>query len=189
MEEITTTCARKLALRCPNITKIHNIPVNYNSLEENIVNFCFINKMQNVSLVGIDFQHFSPNIFLLLTEIKNLSSLEIGTHHRAHPDQISVEGSMVQKLNVTSLKCDMLCLIDFCSPDSLEILNLRVSYFTENDELIEKLKQHRKLREISIDLCRGVEPKELFRLFDFIHETVHIKKFSLAVENDYSLPR
>jgi len=53
LKENSTTCARKLAIRCPIITKIHNIPVNDDSLEENIVNFCFINKMSNVSMVGI----------------------------------------------------------------------------------------------------------------------------------------
>jgi len=186
LKENTTSCARKLALRCPNITKIQNISVKDDSLEENIVNFCFISKMRNVSLVGIDFQHFSPNVLLPLGDMPNLSSLKIATH-RADSDEITFEESMVQKLNVTSLECDRLSLLEFCSADSLEILNLSVNYSTEIDELIEKLKRYRKLREISIDFYYGVEPEELLRIVDFIYETVHIKKFFLAVQLDYSV--
>jgi len=186
LKENDTSCARKLALRCPNINKIRNIPVNDDSLEENIVNFCFISKMQNVSLVGIDFQHFSPNVLLPLRDMPNLNSLEIATY-RADSDEITFEESMVQKLNLTSLKCDRLILLNFCNPDSLEILDLRVNYSTEIDELINKLKQHRKLRELSINLCRGGETEELLRLVGFIHETVHIKTFSWSAADDDSV--
>jgi len=183
----TTTCARKLELRCANVTKIRNIPVNNDCLEENIANFCYINKMRNVSLVGIDFQHFSPSVLLPLADMSNLSCLEIATH-RADPYEISVDENFVETLHVTSLKCDRLSLLEFCSPDTLEILHLCVYFPAEIEKLIGKLKQYRKIREISIDLCRGVQQsEELLRLVDFIHETAYIKKFSVALENDSSV--
>jgi len=139
-------------------------------------------------MVGIDFQHFSSNVFLPLAEMKNLSSLEISTN-RALPTAMLFDDDIVQKLNVTSLKCDRFSLVNFCNPVSLEILCVCVDYSTEIDELIEKLKQYRKLRVVSIELHICVRPEKLFRLVDLIQHAMQIEQFSLAIKNDFTVKK
>jgi len=136
-----------------------------------MVNFCFLSKMPKVSLVGIDFQHFSPYVMLPLADMKSLKRLEISTN-RAQVKEISCDEN-IPKLHVTSLKCDRLGLVNFCSPDSLEILQLKVGYPTGIDEAVDKLKQYRKLRQVSFEFYfYAEESDEVDRFSRFIPNTV-----------------
>jgi len=180
LKEKTRKLAKKLAVRCPNLRKVLNISVNNDNLEEKIVTMGFINKMPNVSVVSINFEHFSQDILLPLAESASLAILEI-TSTLADAD-FTFDEKAVEKLNVTSLKCDRLSLINFCSPDSLETFHLNLHRPTSVDELIQKLKHYRRLRNVSVEFHFFDETEEVLKILEYARDFGKVAQ--LSYEND-----
>jgi len=172
--------ASKISKRCLNVRKIENLQVNKESFESDVLNFQFISKMPNVSIVCANFKHVSAVILLVLADMGNLSRLEVSTCAIKNDTQSFRDTIQIKKIDVASLKCDSLLFVDFCNPDHLSVLNLDCVH-AKADEYVSTLKRLRNLRELSLELYQPESIECVLRLVTFVAQVPQIQQFSLGL--------
>jgi len=170
--------SRKIFNRCPNLKSVENFTVAKESLKRDMVCLQLISLMKSIFSVGVVFHdHFSPSDMFPMIGMANLNHLSLYTSH-APVDIISFNLLPVEKLRVTSLKCDALYFMDLCFPDHLNVLHLE---FTEVgiNELIEKLFNFRNMKKLTVRLKCPDNAEELLSLVNFVSDVLLVDAFSL----------
>jgi len=172
--------ARKIYRRCPNVKTIEDISVSKYSLKRDNIRVLTISKIKGLSSIGVNFFNFSPETLLPFVDMPNLHNMEISTRY-IFTEFDPLEMNPIEKLRVTSLKCDRLFLLDFFDLNRLSVLyleNLRSGI----DELIVKLRDCCNLTQLTIELQESKEiQQQLIKLIYFVVDQLQVDDFSLKL--------
>jgi len=171
---------RKVYHRCPNLTTVNNVQVTKDNLKRDMICIQQISMIKSVTSFGVKFlDHFSPLAMFPVAGMANVNHVNISVNNVPSKDP-SLNIPPMEKLRVTSLTCDALSLLDFCSPDHLNILRFEF-WSVDLDELIEKLRSFINLKELEIVLDCPENTGELLPLVNFVSDVLQVDAFSLKL--------
>jgi len=155
--------AQKIRGCCPNLKSIDKMPITKDNLQRDLINTQFVRKMTTVTRIGLELRHVSPFVMLFLGDMPNLTTVEICSTALSDPGDLK----LVDKLRVTSLKCDHLSWMKFCDPNHLQVLHLSTCDGVTFGQLSDALGSFRNLREIAIRFQEYISVRYLIVLFKF----------------------
>jgi len=172
--------AQKINRNCRNLKSVDKMPIEKGNLQRNLINTQFVRRMTSVTRIGLELRHVSPFVMLFLGDMPNLSRVEISSTAVSDPGDLN----LVEKLRVTSLKCDRLSWLQFFDPDHLQVLELINDPEGEPTEAMEVLRKYENLREIKIDILGYLDEEHLLEFVDFVSKVL---KTELSVRLRYDL--
>jgi len=173
--------ARKIHSNCPNLKSIDKMPIKKDNLQRDFISTEFVRKMTSVTRIGLEWGGVSPFVMLFLSDMPNLIRVEILSTDISDPGDLN----LVEKLRVTSLKCDSLSWLQFFDPDHLQVLEFTNTAYPKAgpNELMQVLRKYENLREIKVGYCFEEYPEEY--LVEFMDFASDFLKAQLSVRLRY----